>query len=117
MTENKMKRVRFRDGLENTASSAEIKDDGTLVIEFFDFSEEAEGVFGNDVAYQLIIPAADKETILSTLINDETTMKRAGDSDVELLRLLEERFKSYFDLRDWLDENGVDYQKVFDAWA
>ena len=47
------KRVKLKGVLERTASSVEIKGDGSLVVEVYDFSDDAEQWFGNDVAFLL----------------------------------------------------------------
>ena len=109
-----MNRVKLKGGPSDSSSSVEIKDDGSLVVEFYDFSEEAESCFGNDVAYQLIISKPEAERILSKLIDERN---RAISVNDELLQLMEERFQSYFDVKEWLEANGITYQKIFDSWA
>lgn len=101
----------MRGGLDRTASSVILKDDGSLVVELYDFSDEAERHFGNDVALLVTVGAAEKRTVLERLGGE----RLAGDD--ELLRLVEGRFGDYFELVRWLDENGVPYHKGFDAWA
>jgi len=44
---------------------------------------------------------------LCTCKNDETS----------LIPWLTENFKSYFDLKQWLEENGIDFHKKVDPWV
>jgi hypothetical protein len=44
------KRMKLKGVLERTASFIEVKGDGSLVVELYDFSDKAEEWFGNDVA-------------------------------------------------------------------
>lgn len=67
-TVNIEKRVKLKGVLERTASSIEIKGDGSLVVEVYDFSDEAEQWFGNDVAFLLKVSSADKSRMLSCLM-------------------------------------------------
>jgi hypothetical protein len=62
------KRVKLKGVLERAASSVEIKGDGSLVVEVYDFSDEAEQWFGNDVAFLLKVSSADKSRMLSWLM-------------------------------------------------
>lgn len=62
------KRVKLKGVLERTASSVEIKGDGSLVVEVYDFSDDAEQWFGNDVAFLLKVSSADKSRMLSWLM-------------------------------------------------
>jgi hypothetical protein len=84
-------RIRLSGGPEKTVTWAWQEDDGSLVIEYFDHSEEAHQWLGNDVAYILTIPA------------DEATRV--------LLTLLSERFASYFDVKAWLEAQEIPFTK------
>ncbi len=103
----------MRGGLDRTASSVILKDDGSLVVELYDFSDEAERHFGNDVASLVTVGAAATRTVLERLGGE----RGSDGGDGELLRLVGERFGDYFEVVRWLDENGVPYQKGFDPWA
>jgi hypothetical protein len=103
--------------LERTASWVYVVDDGTLVVELYDFSPDAEKWLGNDVAFLLHVAAADKAQMLSRLLGqDSSTMRGAGD-DATLLRLLCERFDDYYAVKEWLDREGIGYRKEFEPWA
>jgi hypothetical protein len=110
------KRVKLKGVLENTTTSVEIMDDGSMVIEFYDFSKEAESSFGNDVAYILTVNCSEKEKVLLRLAKKQE-MTDNLDKDKILLRLMEEQFKDYFEIQEWLQANGIEYRKSFDPWA
>lgn len=111
------RRVKLRGVLERTASSAEIKSDGGLTVELYDFSREAEEMFGNDVAFLLKISSDDKNKILLRLMAERSQMSDTPDRDGLLLRLLQERFADYYEVKRWLEENEIPFQKEFDSWA
>ena len=66
MAEPNQKRIRLAGGLHRTASSAQISKEGSLVVEFYDFSEVAERHFGHDVAFLVIVSARGKQQVLFT---------------------------------------------------
>jgi hypothetical protein len=111
------KSVKLKGVLEGTASSAEIKSDGSLVVELYDFSDEAEKWLGNDVAFLLKVSSDDKGRLLSCLMAGQNQMVGSLDRDELLLRLLQERFADYYAVKQWLEENRIPYQKEFDPWA
>jgi hypothetical protein len=111
------RRVELKGGLEKTGSSAEIQGDGSLVVELYDFSPEAERWFGNDVAFLLKVSAPDKEQMLARLQAGQPPLPDASDRADLLLRLIAERFSDYFAVKQWLEENAIPYQKEFDSWA
>ena len=117
MEPDKSKRVRLSGGPEDSTSSAVIREDGCLVVEFYDFSERAEDCFGNDVAFLLIFDSAAKGTMLELLGKDRPVTRPGDDEDILLLRLLEERFTDYFQVKQWCESNAIPYQKEFDDWA
>jgi len=112
--------VRFVDlkgGLKHTASSVHIKSDGSLVIELYDFSSEAEKWLGNEVAFLLKVSPVAKSKMLSCLLEGQNQMLDESHDDDLLLRLIEERFTDYFKVKQWLEENKIPYEKGFDPWA
>ena len=59
------KRVDLKGSLKQKTSSAQIKSDGSLVIELYDFSSEAEKWLGNEVAFLLKVSQSDKSKMMS----------------------------------------------------
>lgn len=100
-----------------SSSSAEINRAGDLVIEFYDFGSEAQACWGNDVAFLLTVKAVDKRPLLERLLGRPLSKWESLCLDAHLLKALEVRFENYFQVRDWLTENGVPFEKSFDSWA
>lgn len=68
-----------------------IEDDGSLVIEFYDYSEDAQKCIGNDIAYILTVPPSEIGKVL--------------------LELFAERFASYFAVQEWLTLKDISFAK------
>ena len=109
--------MKLKGVLERTASSVEIKGDGSLVVELYDFSDAAEQRFGNDLAFLLKVSSADKSRMLSCLMSGHDEMEGSLDRDELLLQLLKEQFADYYAVKQWLEENNIPFQKEFDSWA
>ena len=111
------KLVDLKGGLKHTTSSAQIKSDGSLVIELYDFSSEAEKWLGNEVAFMLKISRSDKSKMLSCLLAGQNQMLDESQEDDLLLQLIGERFTDYYEVKQWIEENKIPYEKEFDPWA
>jgi len=79
--------------------------DGYLKVEYYDFSETAQRMFGNDIAYTITVMGMDK--LFSLAKQDETS----------LVSWLVENFRSYFEIERWLKENGIDFDIGRESWA
>jgi len=117
MDNGQQKRVRLKGGPEHTASSVEIRDDGSLVVEFYDYSDQAERCFGNDVAYMLFVDAREAAMMLPLLSNEQADAEHPKDPRALLLQLLSHHFDNYFELKDWLETNEISFRKEFDSRA
>jgi hypothetical protein len=111
------KLVDLKGGLERTASSAQIKSDGSLVIDLYDFSSEAEKWLGNEVAFLLKVSPSEKGKMLSRLLGGQNPMLDESQEDDLLLQLIGERFTDYYEVKRWMEENKIPYEKEFDPWA
>lgn len=78
---------------------------GQLKVEFYDFSELAQRMFGNDIAYILSVNEMAK---LYSLAKQEET---------SLIQWMDENFKSYFGIKKWLEENDIDFSIERESWA
>lgn len=107
--------VKLSGGVPGTATFVYGGPDGGLVIELYDHRPQAEDSFGNDVAFLLHIAAEEKPRLVA-LLRDPGQPAGASD-DAELLGLLRDRFRDYYDVQRWLDANAVPYRKEFDSWA
>ena len=97
-------KVKLSGGPEKTATWIWLEDD-RLKVEFYDFSETAHKMFGNDIAYVLTIN--EMPNLYSLSKRDETS----------LVQWLAQNFKSYFGIKQWLEENGIGFNKEVDPWA
>ena len=117
-SENPM-RVRLTGVLEHTASSVEVGPDGSLLVEFYDFSDDAQRFMGNDVACLLHVEPAEKERTLS-LLESETNSpdnQHSDSPDIRLLHLMEQKFSDYFEVKEWFEDQGISFRSEFDSWA
>ena len=78
---------------------------GQLKVEYYDFSESAQKLFGNDIAYTITVKEMDK--LFLTVNQNETS----------ILPWMEQYFKSYFGIKQWLEENGIDFSVEIEGWA
>ena len=78
---------------------------GQVKVEFYDFSETAQSMFGNDSASILTVNEMSK--LYSLAKQDETS----------LIQWMTQNFKSYFSIKQWLEENGIGFNKEVDPWA
>lgn len=96
MTDQRIKRS---GGLEKTVTWIWLDPEtgGQLKVEFYDFSETAQSMFGNDIAYTITVHEMAK--MLSLTRQDESS----------LLPWIVENFKSYFGVKKWLEENDIGF--------
>jgi hypothetical protein len=106
--ENERARLRLSGGLAKTASWVILRADGGVTVEWYDYSEEAQQVWGNDVAYLVHVDAGDAPQLCALL--------GAADADA-LPAAMQARFADYFAAKAWLDEHAIPYRQEFDSWA
>ena len=99
-----MEKTKLTDGLEKTATWIWLEA-GQLKVEFYDYSELAQRMFGNDIAYILTVNEMTK--LYSLAKQDETS----------LIQWIAENFKGYFDIKHWLEESKIGFSKEVDPWA
>ena len=76
-----------------------------LKVEYYDFSESAQGLFGNDIAYTLTVQEMEK--LFSTVNQNEES----------IIPWMEQYFKSYFGIKKWLEENEIKFGVEIERWA
>jgi hypothetical protein len=76
-----------------------------LKVEYYDFSEPAQRLFGNDIAWTITVN--DMNKLYSTVNQTETT----------LISWMEHYFKSYFGIKQWLEEHDIDFSVERESWA
>jgi hypothetical protein len=109
--------VRLKSGLPSTATWVRLALDGTLTVEWYDYSEQAQRTFGNDVAFLLTIQPSETLKLWSLLLDAQERPATYLPEALVFLQQLQDRFDDYFAIKQWLDENSISYYKTFDSWA
>jgi hypothetical protein len=78
---------------------------GRLKVEYYDFSEAAQKLFGNDIAYTITVDETDK---LLSIIHQE---------EASLIPWMAQYFKSYFGIKQWLEESKIGFRVEVESWA
>lgn len=97
-------KTKLAGGLEKTVTWIWLEG-GQLKVEFYDFSETAQQMFGNDIAYTLTVTEVKK--VYSLTKQDEKS----------LLKWIEKNFKSYFGIKEWLEESQIGFRVEIESWA
>lgn len=80
-------------------------ENGHLKVEYYDFSEPAQKFFGNDIAWTITV--TDMASLYSSLNQNEAT----------LILWMEQYFKSYFGIKQWLEEHEIGFRIERESWA
>lgn len=97
-------KVKLSGGPEKTVTWIWLEND-QLKVEYYDFSEPAQKFFGNDIAWTITVHNMEK--LFCTINQNETT----------LIPWMEQYFKSYFGIKQWLEENGIGFDMERESWA
>ena len=102
-----IEKIKLNDSLDKTATWIWLDPEtgGQLKVEFYDFSELAQRMFGNDIAYTITVHEMDK--LLSLAKHDETS----------IMQWMTENFQSYFGIKKWLEENEINFSIERESWA
>jgi len=76
-----------------------------LKVEYCDFSEPAQQIFGNDTAWTITVN--DIDSLYSSL----------GQNETKLIDWMEHYFKSYFGIKQWLEEYEIDFSIERESWT
>lgn len=98
-------KVKLTNGPEKTVTWIWLDNKGQLKVEYYDFSEAAQRLFGNDIAYTITVNEMDK---LLSIINQ---------NEISVISWMEQYFKSYFGIKKWLEENKIDFSVRVESWA
>jgi hypothetical protein len=91
-------------GLDKTVTWIWIED-GRLKVEHYDFSEAAQESFGNDVAYTL------------TVLDMSELHTLTGESPDSLVDWIVQNFKSYYGIKEWLEQSGIRFSLETESHA
>lgn len=80
-------------------------ENGQLKVEYYDFSEEVQRMFGNDIAYTITVK--EMERLYSSSKQNE---------DV-IIQWLVDNFQNYFAVKKWLEEMDIDFHLETESWA
>jgi hypothetical protein len=80
-------------------------EDGRLKVEYYDFSELAQQMFGNDIAYTL------------TVTDMEQLYTASGQKEPALIGWMGESFGSYFEIKQWLEDRSIGFSIEIESWA
>jgi len=97
-------KTKLRGGPQKTVTWVWLED-AQLKVEYYDFSQDAQDMFGNDIAYILTVRAMSK--LYSITKQNESS----------LIDWLKEKFQSYFEIKGWLEENEIGFDRETDSWA
>ena len=101
---NSAQKVQLSGGPDKTVTWIWLEGDH-LRIECYDFSEDAQRLFGNDIAYTITVDEMDK--LFSALNQNEAT----------LVPWMAQYFKSYFGIKKWLEESKIGFRLEIEGWA
>jgi hypothetical protein len=101
---NGIKKLKLAGGPDKTVTWIWLEK-GHLQIELYDFSELAQQMFGNDIAYIITVNQMDRLFSLSQ--TEEESM----------IQWMAENFKSYFGIKNWLEENKIEFSIERESWA
>lgn len=100
MTEKK----KLTDGSEKTVTWVWLEN-AQLKVEYYDFSEDAQRMFGNDIAYTLTVTEMEKLY---------SSSKQNADL---LIPWLADNFQNYFAVKQWLEEMNIAFHLEAESWA
>lgn len=101
---SEIKKVKLSGGPDKTVTWIWLER-GQLKVEYYDFSESAQKLFGNDIAYTITVHEMNK--LFSTV----------NKNDSSIIEWTEQYFKSYFGIKKWLQENGIEFRVDIESWA
>ena len=97
-------KVKLSGGPEKTVTWIWLEE-GQLKVEFYDLSETAQRMFGNDIAYTITVDEMGK--LFSAAKQD------AGS----VIGWMAQSFQSYFGIKRWLDEHAIGFTVERESWA
>jgi hypothetical protein len=100
-----IEKTKLSGGPEKTVTWIWLDNDGLLKVEYYDFSEDAQKLFGNDIAYTITVHDMDK---LYAMVNK---------NEASLISWIEQYFKNYLGIKKWLEENGIQFSVETESWA
>jgi hypothetical protein len=100
--------VRLKAPWSGASAWARLLEDGSIQLELYDFSEEAQNWLGNDVAWRYTVAPASVPELRRLL---------PAPDDVAVLEAFAGNFPHVHAVRDWLRSNGIPFDEAFDSRA
>lgn len=94
-----------------SSGSARLTTEGSLELELYDFSDQAQQSMGNDVAWIWTVAAEDMPALLHMLPVE------AALSDQALIDALVAAHGHVHAIRDWIRAQNIPLREDFDSWA
>lgn len=110
------RKIQLNEILDKTSTSIALESDGSIVVDHYDFSDEAQAHFGNDVAFQLLVPLSSVE-LLHNVLSVSGGFRSPEEAGFRLMQVIQNRFRGYHAFQHFLQENSIPYEKKFDSWA
>ena len=102
---NGINKRKLSGGPEKTVTWIWLDGRNELNVELYDFSETAQRMFGNDIAYTITVHEMMKVFSLTR------------QTEASLIQWMEENFHSYFGIKKWLEDNEITYDIERENWA
>lgn len=100
-----VEKVKLAGGPEKTVTWIWLDNDGHLKVEYYDFSEPAQKLLGNDIAWTITVHEMEK---LFSIVNQDAA---------SIIPWMEQYFESYFGIKQWLEENEIGFSIERESWA
>jgi len=100
--------------LEHTSSTAKVLADGSIELDYYDFSPAAQAHLGNDVAWIYRLDPCQKPRLSALL---EARTGSAVPDDQAILDALVQSFRDTKQVKVWLLEMKIPFEEEFDSWA
>jgi hypothetical protein len=119
-------KIKLKGILPKTADWVYFDENDDLVIEHYDFSEDAQNSFGRDVAFLIKVPQSRLRKLVQRLnkkkyfwnpFENRFLTRDQPQAKVQILELLAEKFSDYYGIQTWLLNEKIKFIKSFDDWA
>ena len=104
---DEIKKIKISGGIDKTVTWIWLDPEtgGQFKVEYYDFSDSAQGLFGNDIAYTFTVQDMDK------------LLSNVNQNEVAIIPWMEQYFKSYLGIKKWLEEHGINFGIEIEGWA
>jgi hypothetical protein len=108
--------IKLKSPWDHSAAWARVMVDGSIELELYDSSEEAQNHMGNDVAWIWRVAAEHVPRVIE-LLKEHCGLVGEINDDAALLEALSRHFAHVHAVRNWLREKQIPLVEKFDSWA